>query len=215
VGAAKGPDDLDEAERARIRRRVLAVVPPRPGIGDRAYGLLALLAAPAPHLVRAIVSFALVAGVVASATVAGADALPDEPLYAMKIASEQLRLALAVSPEDRAAVELSMAQHRLAEAERLALSGSAPDVVVVTTAYGAHLAKAAAALAGSEPDDARARAVVEQLRLRLAEQQRRAAGAEARLALDPDGAPARAFRVVASIAPQPSPGTSIAGDWWP
>jgi len=131
VGAAKGPDDLDEAERARIRRRVLAVVPPRPGIGDRAYGLLALLAAPAPHLVRAIVSFALVAGVVASATVASADALPDEPLYAMKIASEQLRLALAVSPEDRAAVELSMAQHRLAEAERLALSGSAPDVVVV------------------------------------------------------------------------------------
>jgi hypothetical protein len=106
-----------------MRRDVLARVEPRsPGFGDHLYNVLTVLAAPAPYIVRAALSGVLVISLVATASVASADALPDEPLYGLKVASEQVRLALAQSPEDRAAVWLSMAEHRLAEAERLALA---------------------------------------------------------------------------------------------
>ncbi|MEK7860761.1 MAG: DUF5667 domain-containing protein, partial [Chloroflexota bacterium] len=124
----RGPDDLDAEQRARIRRQVLGKVRPlrrtlSDRIRDRLYDVLEVLALPAPHIVRAIVAGAVVVSIVGTATVASADALPEEPLYAVKVAGEQVRLALARNPEDRAAVELSMAEHRLSEAERLVQGG--------------------------------------------------------------------------------------------
>jgi hypothetical protein len=200
----RGPDDLDDDQRARIRRRVLQgqFRSYRPTVSDRVYDLFAVLAVPAPHIVRAIVSVMVVISIVGTATVASADSLPDEPLYAVKLAGEQVRLALARTPEDRAAVELSMADHRLSEAERLALEGREPDALVATSAYGTHLANAAAELATVERLEIASKPVVEQLRRRLAEQQQRASDIAAHLVADPlTAASAALFRTVASFAP--------------
>lgn len=175
----------------------------RAGPWDRAYDAAALLALPAPHLVRAVVAGLLVIGVIASATVASAEAIPDDPLYAVKLATEDLRLRLAQTAEDRAAVELSMAEHRFSEAERLAEAGRAPDAVVAASTYGLELANAAAELASADAADPRSRAALEQLRLLLSQQQKRAGDAALHLATDPRNAPAApVFRTVASAAPR-------------
>src|SRR5262249_37446244 len=113
----------------------------------------------------------------------------------------QLRLALAAAPEDRAAVELSMAEHRLDEAEQLALGGRTAEALVAGSSYGEHLANAAAALATVERLDPTSLAVVERLSERLTEQQKRASQIAAQLAADPGSQAAPAFRTIASIAP--------------
>jgi hypothetical protein len=198
----RGPDDLDEDQRARIRYQVLSSLRGRrTTLGDRVYDALALAALPAPHIVRALAAVTLILGIVAGATVASADSVPDDALYGVKLAGEQMRLALALAPEDRASVELSMAEHRLAEAELLALEGRTSDALVATSSYGEHLANAAAALATVERLDPRAGPVVDRLRQRLADQQKRAAAVAARLASDPGSQTASVFRTIASVAP--------------
>ncbi len=115
---------IDPASRIRMRNTVLAALAPaKPSASDRVYGVFAVLGLPAPMLVRALVVGLVIAAILGGATVASADSLPDDALYGFKIAGEQLRLAIAIGVEDRAAVELSIAEHRLNEAERLATSG--------------------------------------------------------------------------------------------
>jgi hypothetical protein len=208
----RGPDDLDEDQRARIRYQVMSGLRARKtSLADRVYDAAGILALPAPHIVRALVSAALVVAVVASATVASAESLPEEALYGVKLASEQIRLALAATPVDRAAVELSMAEHRLVEAERLASGGREIDALVATSTYGEHLANAAAALATVERVDPVALPVVDQLKQRLAEQQRRASEVAAYLAADPRSSnSAPVFLTVASNAPALPSGASVA-----
>jgi hypothetical protein len=186
-----------------MRREVLARVEPRsPGFGDHAYAVLTVLAAPAPFIVRTAVAGVLVISLVAGASVASADSLPDEPLYGLKVASEQVRLALAQRPEDRAAVWLSMAEHRLAEAERLAVLGREPEALVATSAYGTQLAEAAAELAAIERLEASGPRIVARLRERLADQQARAADIAERLRTGTASArSAPAFDTVASAPP--------------
>lgn len=193
---------LDAARRARIRRLVLAAAPQRPRASDRAFGLLSVLAAPAPYAVRALGAAVLCAGLVAGTLVASADSLPDDALYGVKLASERLRLAVAVAPEDRAAVELSLAEHRLSEAERLAGRGSESGALIATSAYAAHLASAAAELSQIEAQAPRAAALVAQLESKLAEQRGRAEGTALRLLADPRTAVAGA--VLGTIASTPS-----------
>src|SRR3989442_917977 len=86
----------------------------------------------------------------ASTALVSAGTVADDPLYSVKLVSEQVRLALAATPEDRAIVELSIAEHRLAEAATLASGGYDDDVIVATSEYGEHLANAAAELAQVE-----------------------------------------------------------------
>lgn len=145
----RGPDDY---ARMRMRVRVMAGLRPRaPTLFDNAWTALWYLGRPAPYLARAIVISSLVLAICLGATVASADSLPDDALYPVKIAAEGIRLALAGSSADRAAVELSMAEHRLAEAERLAMSGRRSDALVASAIYTAHIAQAAAEI--STQDD--------------------------------------------------------------
>lgn len=177
---------LDPASRYRMRNTVLAALEPAtPSIADRVYGLLALLGKPAPMLVRSLLVLAVIIGLLGGATVASADSLPDDLLYGVKLAGEQLRLAVAVSPEDRASVELSIAEHRLDEAERLATAGREDDAIIATAAYGSSLADAAADLASIESTDPRTAALVTQMQTTLAASQRRIAATATRLAGDP------------------------------
>lgn len=205
---------LDPASRARMRNTVLAALEPaRPTTADRLYGVLAVLGTPAPILVRGLVLLVVIAGLVGGATVASADSLPDDLLYGVKLAGEQLRLAVAVSPEDRASVALSIAEHRLDEAERLATAGREDDAIVATAAYGSSLAAAAADLASIERIDPRTAALVTQMQTTLATSQLRVAATATRLAGDPrTAATAEVLAIVSTVAAanNDSPATRIA-----
>jgi len=195
---------LDSASRIRMRNTVLAALAPaRPTVADHAYGLFAIIGMPAPVVVRALLIVVICAGLLGAATVASAESLPDEALYSFKIAGEQLRLAVAVSPADRAAVELSIADHRLDEAERLAAYGRADDAIIATAGYGASLADAAAELASVESSDAGTAALVAQLQVSLAATQEHVASTVVRLAADPRTA--ATADVLASVAATASP----------
>lgn len=205
---------LDPASRARMRNTVLAALEPaKPTIADRLYAVFAVLGKPAPLLVRSLVIVIVFAGLVGGASVASADSLPDDLLYSVKLAGEQLRLAVAVSPEDRASVELSIAEHRLDEAEKLAIAGREDDAIVATAAYGSSLADAAADLATVETTDPRTAALVAQMQTTLAASQLRVATTVTRLAADPrTAATAEVLATVSTIAAasKDSPATRIA-----
>ena len=205
---------LDPASRARMRNTVLAALEPaKPTLADRLYGVFAVLGKPAPMLVRMLAIGVLLVGLVGGATVASADTLPDDALYGLKLAGEQLRLAVAVSPEDRASVELSIAEHRLDEAERLASAGREDDAIIATAAYGTSLADAAADLASIESTDPRTAALVAQMQTTLAASQQRVAITASRLAADPrttTTAEVLAAVGTAAAASKDSPATHIA-----
>jgi len=204
----------DPASRVRMRNTVLAALEPgKPTTSDRVYGAFALIGMPAPMLVRVLVAGLIIAGVLGGATVASADSLPADALYAFKLAGEQLRLAIAISVEDRAAVELSIADHRLSEAERLAANGLEDDCIIATASYGSSLADAAADLATVESSDPATAALVTQVQAALTLSQQRVVETATRLAADPRTAVAAAVLASVSATSSPSkdsPATKIA-----
>jgi hypothetical protein len=142
------------------------------------------------------------------ATVAASVSLPEEPLYGLKLAAEQVRLDLARSPEDRAAVELSIAEHRLAEAERLALDGQEDAALAAWSEYGSRVAIAAAELAEVELVAPKSAPLVAQLESRMSAQRAKAALVARRLAADPKTAQSgRALATIATTLPEESGGT--------
>jgi len=207
----------DAAARNRIRRRVMGSLRPhRPSLADRFVIAFTLLAKPTPYALRAVAVALVVVSLAGGTLVASADALPDDALYPVKIATEQVRLALATTSQDRAVVELSIAEHRLAEATVLAEDGDDDDAVIATSAYSEHLANAAAELAGSEAVDPRTADLVSQLQDRMNEHRAAAAKAASRLGAKPSTANAGAvLAAVASSEPAPSglsPAAAIAAD---
>lgn len=197
---------LDALARARMRDRVLGSLRPRrPTLIDRAAVAFEMLAKPAPYAVRVIVVMALCIATVAGATVAGADTLPNDPLYSLKLAGEDLRLTLARSAEDRAGVQLSIAEHRLAEAEALATTGRDEDTLVASSTYSQQIAEAAAELAELEALQPEVVALVAQLDDRYNEQRSRMQVLASRLSADP--ATVRASEILAvAAAPTLAPG---------
>ncbi len=186
---------LDEYMRMRVRARVMAGLRPRaPTLRDNAWLALWLFGRPAPYIVRAVALSALLVAAGMGATVASADSLPDDLLYPVKIAAEGVRLALAGAPQDRAAVELSIAEHRLVEAEKLAVSGRVSDARVASAVYSWHIAAAAAELSTEDEDSP----VVAQLESSFNAQRERAQRLSETLAADVGSA--RAAEVLAMIA---------------
>ncbi|HEV8228597.1 MAG TPA: DUF5667 domain-containing protein [Candidatus Limnocylindria bacterium] len=186
-----------------------SVRPRRPTFADGAAVAFELLAKPAPYAVRAIATVAIVAAIVTGAGVAGADTLPDDPLYAFKLAGEDLRLALAQSSEDRAAVQLSIAEHRLAEAERLASNGQTEGALVASSTYSEHVARAAAELSQLEAAQPFAAALLTQLDDRYSVQRSRVQTLATKLSSDP--ATVGASEVLAVVAaPTLAPGRNEA-----
>lgn len=138
----------DAYAKRRMRARVMAGLEPRrPSLLDTAWTALELLARPAPYIVRGVAVVSVLVCLSMGAIVASADSLPDDVFYPVKIATEQVRLALADAPGDRAGVELSIASHRLSEAEKLASTGRTSDALVASALYSQHIASAAAELA--------------------------------------------------------------------
>jgi hypothetical protein len=189
----------DAAARSRIRSRVLkALQPRRPSIADRTALLFEVMGRPAPYAMRALALALAIVAMGASTAVVSAGTVAEDALYPVKLSSEQFRLALAGSPEDRAVVELSIAEHRLAEAAALASLGNEDDAIVATSEYGEHMANAAAELSQVDSLDSQTAMLVTQLQQRIDEHRATAAAVVARLADDPTTASAAS--VIAMIA---------------
>jgi uncharacterized protein DUF5667 len=205
----------DAGARARIRSQVMRSLRPHPAtIADRVALAFEILAKPAPYAARALALAAIGFCIAASTTVASAESLPADAVYGVKLASEQMRLALAATPEDRAGVQLSIAEHRLAEAALLAALGDDDGAIVVTSAYGAHVANAAAELAQVETGEPGPAALVAQLERRIDEHRAIAAAAARRLSDDPTRAAAAAYLAMLANGAAPasdlSPAAAIA-----
>jgi hypothetical protein len=192
-----GPDGKT---RSRIRSRVLNGLQPRHAtFGDSVAVVFELLGRPTPYAMRALAVGLVVVAIAASTAVASAGTVADDPLYSVKITSEQMRLALAMSPEDRAVVQLSIAEHRLAEATALATIGNEDDAIVATSEYGEHMASAAAELAQVELFQPETAILILQLQQRIDEHRATAAAVIALLAEDPDrGSASEALLALAS-----------------
>ena len=197
---------LDALARARMRDRVLGAVRARQlTLGDRVGLAFEMLAKPTPYVVRTIAVGALFVAIVAGATVAGADTVPDDALYPLKLAGEDLRLTLALSAGDRAAVQLSIAEHRLAEAEKLATSGRDEDALVASSTYSQQIAEAAAELAELEELQPEVVALVTQFDDRYNAQRSRVQALATKLSADPNTM--RASSILAVVAaPTLAPG---------
>jgi hypothetical protein len=183
----------DARTRSRIRARVLFGLHPHSvTLVDRLAVVFELLGRPTPYAMRALAVGLVVVAIGASTALVSAGTVADDPLYSVKTTSEQVRLALATSPEDRAVVELSIAEHRLAEATALATLGDEDNAIVATSEYGEHMANAAAELAQVESLQPETAALVIQLQQRIDEHRATAAAVVARLADDPNRASAAA-----------------------
>jgi hypothetical protein len=124
-----------------------------------------VLARPLPLVSRAATIALIVLALVGGASAASADSLPDDPLYGLKLNAEQMRLSLAQTDADRAAVELVIAETRLRETTALVAQSRDAEADAAASAYGEYVAVAAARLAESAPPD-----LVDQLRARVARQ---------------------------------------------
>jgi hypothetical protein len=71
------------------------------------------------RLAGALVAVVLVLGLIFGAGYAAADSLPAEPLYALKLATEAVRMQWTVDPEARADLTLTLVAKRLDEITRL------------------------------------------------------------------------------------------------
>jgi uncharacterized protein DUF5667 len=198
----------DARIRSRIRSRVLFGLRPRGAtLGDRVAVMFEVLGRPTPYAMRVLAVGLAVVTIAASTAVMSAGTNADDAFYSVKITSEQMRLALATSPEDRAVVELSIAEHRLAEATSLATLGNEDDAIVATSEYGEHMANAAAELAQVEFFQPETATLVIQLQQRIDEHRATAAAVVARLAEDPNRASAAA--ALSALATRGSPALGL------
>jgi hypothetical protein len=72
---------------------------------------------------------------------ASADALPDEPLYAVKLATEQARIALAFSDTDKAELHIQFAERRATEIAEMASQGESGEIPALIEQVANHLDK--------------------------------------------------------------------------
>jgi hypothetical protein len=77
---------------------------------------------------------------------ASSNALPTEPLYPVKLATEQVQLAFAVSPERKAEVETDLVNKRADELEAMANAGKTEEAVKAAERYDTQFEKAIQAI---------------------------------------------------------------------
>ncbi|OGN91921.1 MAG: hypothetical protein A2Z70_02480 [Chloroflexi bacterium RBG_13_48_17] len=81
---------------------------------------------------------------------ASSQALPTQPLYPVKLATEQVRLALAVSDENKAQVQTELVQERAKEVEAMANAGETDEAAKAVDRYNDQFEKALAAILKAE-----------------------------------------------------------------
>jgi hypothetical protein len=142
--------------------------PPHPTLpGERVDAIRAFMSRPIWLLSRACVLL-LACSMGAGTAFATAAALPGDLLYSVKAATDELRVALARSPQSRASVELSIALSRLHEALALEALGRDADARAAMSAYREHAAVAAAIREAMRPTSSVALAAASSTTVRVA-----------------------------------------------
>ncbi len=77
---------------------------------------------------------------------AASNAMPDEPLYPVKLATEQVRLTMALSNEAKAELNVQLVETRSQEIVTMAAQGKSEQVAVVTDRLAQHLEAAEQAI---------------------------------------------------------------------
>jgi len=77
---------------------------------------------------------------------ASSDAMPDEPLYPIKLATEEMRVALALSEESKAEVHTQLAETRAAEVEAMANEGKTEHAAITAARLAKQVELANAAI---------------------------------------------------------------------
>ncbi len=85
-----------------------------------------------------------------STVAASSDALPDEPLYPVKLATEQVRLAFAISDTSKAELHTKLAENRALEIETMADQGKTEYAVSAAEKLANQLEQANFAMAKAE-----------------------------------------------------------------
>jgi len=78
-------------------------------------------------ILKAAVALAVLFSVAGGTAVTAADSLPNSPVYPVKIAMEDVQLAMVSNPETAVTLHTNLAAERLREMERLALADNVPD----------------------------------------------------------------------------------------
>jgi hypothetical protein len=96
-------------------------------------------------------AIAVVAGIIivlgtGSTMAASSNALPDEPLFPMKLFTENVQRAVAVSPERKAQLETDIANIRAAELEAMANAGNTEQAIKAAERYDSQFEKAVQAI---------------------------------------------------------------------
>lgn len=166
------------------------------------------IAAPLRHATvqRALGGIVVATLLLASVDSASATSLPGDPLYTWKIAHEDIRLTVTISPEERGRLHLDYAQRRLVELDQLLAGGAMPNSMLVsnTLADLTHHVQSAIAenrLAGSTETDPELNALIDDVRVTLSSW----------AAKDPDASPAvdqtqrEIFQALEQAEPAPQP----------
>jgi hypothetical protein len=141
----------DPAFRLRARNRMLAAAAHRRR-GPR-WNPFGALPRPAARLAFAgALAVALLVGGLTSAAASG-KSLPGDPLYPVKLAVENARLAVAFDPAARARLHAQFADVRLSEAQQLIAAGRVQDGVRQVNQYDTAVGQFNHALAGATFDD--------------------------------------------------------------
>ena len=137
--------------RADARRRLIGRLPSR----RRASGFDRVRHSLQQHrrlFTRVLIVVAVFAVLSSSVIAASARALPNDPLYAVKIALEQVRLALTPDRLSRGELGLSLAAERLDEVERLIQVGRGDDAPIALDGFADQM-QAVTSMAQSLPDE--------------------------------------------------------------
>jgi hypothetical protein len=108
-------------------------------------------AKPGPFIWRQSWSVAVAAVLIivltgSSTVIASSNALPDEPLYPVKLATEDMRLAFAVSDTQKAQVHTQLAETRAAEVETMADQGKTEHAAITAARLAKQLELANSAI---------------------------------------------------------------------
>jgi len=82
--------------------------------------------------------------------IASSNAMPDDPLYPVKLATEEARLTFAVTDAQKAQVHIQLAETRAVEVETMANEGKTDQAAITAERFAEELEKASLAIANVE-----------------------------------------------------------------
>jgi len=126
VRASYRPVSEDDPALLRVRNRVMAEVSRREQTAprrDRRRARFGMRLSLSPGLASTLISLVVLLGILGGGGMVSAGSLPGDPLYGVKRATENVRLALTVNQEAKLVLEQVYSQRRLAEAHDVVAQG--------------------------------------------------------------------------------------------